>query len=79
MLFVRSNSKKPLSFFFFFWYPNHEERVRERYGETLTQPAKVRMQTQTGSKLPGLLICTRPHSNNSQNTHTHNTLIFQQK
>jgi hypothetical protein len=37
------------------------------------------MQTQTGSELPGLLICTRPHSNNSQNTHTHNALIFQHK
>jgi len=55
------------------------ESYRERYGKILTQPAKVRMQTQTGSELPGLLICTKPHSNNSQNTHTHNALIFQQK
>jgi hypothetical protein len=33
----------------------------------------------TGSELPDPQICTKPHSNNSQNTSTYNTLILQPK
>ncbi len=40
--------------------------------------AKVRMQTQTGSELPGLLICTRSATLTTQrtNTHTHTLWSF---
>jgi len=47
------------------------KQTKKREKETLMRATKVRMQTQTGSELPGLLICTKPHSNNSQNKHTH--------
>jgi hypothetical protein len=46
---------------------------RESYAETHRQPPDmVSLQTQTGSELPDLLTCTTLHSNNLQNSSTHN-------
>jgi hypothetical protein len=61
----------------------HQKKKREKRNgekETLMHTAKVHMQTQTGSELPGLLICTKSATltTHRTNTHTH-TLIFQLK
>jgi hypothetical protein len=52
------------------------ERERNREKKTLMHTAKVRMQTQTRSELPGLLICSRSATltTHRTNTHTHSDL-----
>jgi hypothetical protein len=53
-----------------------ERKKKNREKETLMHTAKVRMQTQTGSELPGLLIYTRSATltTHKTNTHTHSHL-----
>jgi hypothetical protein len=47
------------------------ERKRNKEKETLMRTAKVRMQTQTGSELPDLLICTKSATLTTHRTNTH--------
>jgi hypothetical protein len=56
-----------------------ERKKKKKEKKTLMHADWVRMQTQMGSELPSLLICTRPHSNNSQNKHTHTLWSFNRK
>jgi len=48
------------------------ESERESYAKTQRQPNMMSLQTQTGSELPDLLTYTTLHSNNLQNSSTHN-------
>jgi hypothetical protein len=59
----------------FIWSNCHQREgreLKENYAETKRQPDMVSVETQTGSEFPDLLTCTTLHSNNLQNSSTHN-------